>query len=48
MSIVQYWGDKYMENVLKLEKAKRFIAFGCLCLLGPILGKLFGGIVCSQ
>ena len=48
MSVVQYWGDKYMENVLNLEKGKRFIAFGCLCLLGPILGMLFGGIICSQ
>ena len=48
MSVVQYWGDKYMENVLHMKKSERFIAFGCLCILGPILGILVGGIICSK
>ena len=48
ISIVQYWGDQYMEKVLEIEKKKRFVAFACLCLLGPILGTLFGGVVCSN
>ena len=48
IGIVQYWGDQYMEKVLDMEKNQRFIAFVCLCLLGPILGTLFGGIVCSN
>ena len=37
-----------MEKVLEIEKKKRFVAFACLCLLGPILGTLFGGVVCSN
>ena len=48
MAVVQYWGDIYMDKVLNLEEGKRFIAFGSLCLLGPILGMLFGGIVCTK
>ena len=48
MSVVQYWGDKYMEKVLHMEKSERFIAFGCLCILGPIVGILVGGIICSK
>ena len=48
MGIVQYWGDKYMELVLKIDTTIRFILFSTLCLLGPILGILFGGIVCSK
>ena len=48
MSIIQYWGDKYMENVLHMKKSQRFIAFSCLCILGPILGILIGGIICSK
>ena len=48
ISIVQYWGDQYMEKVLEIGKNKRFVAFACLCLLGPILGTLFGGIICSN
>jgi MFS family permease len=48
MGIVQYWGDKYMELVLKIETTLRFILFGGLCLLGPILGIAFGGILTSK
>lgn len=48
MSVVQYWGDKYMEKVLGMNEGNRFIAFSCLCLLGPILGMTFGGILCTK
>ena len=48
MAIVQYWGDKYMELVLEMETTLRFFIFSALCLLGPILGMVFGGIVCSK
>ena len=48
MGIVQYWGDKYMELVLKIDTTIRFILFSALCLLGPILGMIFGGVVCSK
>jgi hypothetical protein len=47
MGIVQYWGDKYMESVLQMEEFSRFLCFGGLCLLGPILGITFGGYVCN-
>ena len=48
MSVVQYWGENYMEKVLKMDTTPRFIAFGSLCLLGPILGMVFGGYICSR
>ena len=48
MGIVQYWGDKYMEIVLKIKTTLRFILFAGLCLLGPILGIVFGGVMCSK
>ena len=48
MGIVQYWGDKYMESVLLMEEFSRFVCFGGLCLLGPILGIGFGGYVCNK
>ena len=48
MSVIQYWGDDYMKQVLKVGNSTRFIAFLCLVLLGPILGILFGGIICSH
>lgn len=48
MSVIQYWGDKYMETVLQMQTTQRFIAFGSLCLLGPIIGMVFGGTVCSK
>ena len=37
-----------MEEVLKMEKQIRFAAFGSLCLLGPIIGIIFGGFVCNK
>ena len=48
MGIVQYWGDKYMEFVLQIKTTLRFILFAGLCLLGPILGIVFGGVICSK
>ena len=48
MGVVQYWGDKYMELVLEMGTTLRFIIFAALCLLGPILGMVFGGVVCSK
>lgn len=48
MGIVQYWGDKYMESVLLMEEFSRFVCFGGLCLLGPIIGIVFGGYVCNK
>jgi MFS family permease len=48
MGVVQYWGDKYMELILKMEANLRFIIFAVLCLLGPILGMIFGGLICSK
>ena len=48
MGIVQYWGEIYMELFLKMDATLRFIIFSLLCLLGPILGMIFGGLVCSK
>lgn len=48
MSIIQFWGDNYMSKVLKMEDAERFIAVGVLCLLGPMVGLVFGGLVTSK
>ena len=48
MGIVQYLGEIYMELVLKMDATLRFIIFSLLCLLGPILGMIFGGLVCSK
>ena len=48
MGIIQFWGDKYMEVVLKMETTLRFVIFALLCLLGPICGMVFGGMVCSK
>ena len=48
MSIIQYWGDNYMDSVLGMSGTVRFFAFSGLCLLGPICGMVFGGLVCSK
>ena len=48
MSVIQYWGDPYMTTVLKMGDTKRFIAVGILCLLGPLLGMVFGGTISTK
>jgi len=48
MSIIQYWGDNYMKKVINMQDSERFIAVGILCLLGPMVGMVFGGLVSSK
>ena len=48
IGVVQFFGDKYMDVVLEIDSSIRFIFFGLLCLLGPTLGMVFGGIICSK
>ena len=48
IGVVQFYGDKYMEIVLEIDKAYRFILFGILCLFGPTTGMVCGGIICSK
>ena len=48
IGVVQFYGDKYMDKVLKINESARFILFALLCLLGPTSGMVFGGIICSK
>ena len=48
IGVVQFYGDKYMNKVLKIDSSIRFILFGLLCLFGPTSGMVFGGVICSK
>ena len=48
IGVVQYFGDKYMKLVLKIDDSTRFILFGLLCLFGPTTGMVVGGIISSK
>ena len=48
LSVIQYWVDQYMDEVMHVRKSTRFISFAILVLLGPILGILIGGIIVSK
>jgi sugar phosphate permease len=45
ITVIQFWGSDYMENVLKVEKATVNIAFIIVCLTAPTLGVILGGII---
>lgn len=47
IQVIQFWGSDYMENVLKIEKARVNVAFIIVCLTAPTLGVLIGGAVTS-
>ena len=46
--VLQYFVSKYMEVVLGIDEAKRFIIYVGLCLFGSIVGMFTGGIICSK
>lgn len=48
IGVVQFYGNKYMEEVLEIGESSRFIIFAVLCLLGPTTGMVFGGVICSK
>ena len=47
ITVIQFWGSNYMENVLKIPKEEVFISFVVLCITGPTAGVIIGGIVTS-
>ena len=48
IGVVQYFGDKYMSEVLQISDSARFILFALLCLFGPTTGMVVGGIITSK
>ena len=48
IGVVQYFGDKYMKLVLKIDDTARFFLFAFLCLFGPTVGMVVGGIISSK
>ena len=48
IGVVQYFGDKYMSEVLQISDSARFILFALLCLYGPTTGMVVGGIITSK
>ena len=48
IGVVQFFGDKYMKLVLDVKETPRFILFALLCLFGPTIGMVCGGIISSK
>ena len=48
IGVVQFYGDKYMEKVLRIGSSVRFVLFALLCLFGPTSGMVFGGIISAK
>lgn len=48
MGSIQFWGADYMLNYLKVTDSNtRMVTFSILCITGPTLGVIIGGIVGS-
>ena len=45
MGVVQYWIDSYMLNVMNIESGYRFIIFCLVCVTGPPIGVVLGGVL---
>ena len=48
LGVIQYYGEAYLRNVLGFEGQALFICYGSLCVLGPISGIIFGGLMTSK
>ena len=48
MRVIQFYADKYMEIVLKIEERIKFILYVVLCMTGPIAGIIICGIIITK
>ena len=48
MRVIQFYADKYMEEVLEIKEKLKFILYIILCMTGPVIGILICGIICSK
>ena len=48
MRVIQFYADKYMELVLDVKDAHKFIYYIVLCLTGPIFGILICAIIITK
>lgn len=48
LAVIQFYGVEYLKIVLKFDAASLFIVYACLCVLGPIGGIIFGGVVTGK
>ena len=46
--VIQFYADKYMEVILKIEENLKFILYIIICMTGPVVGILICGIICSK
>lgn len=45
---ITFWGTDYFEYVMKFPKEQVFTAFLVICITGPILGVVIGGIIVQK
>ena len=48
MRIIQFYADKYMDIVLKIEESRKFIYYIVLCMTGPVLGIIICGLIITK
>ena len=46
--VIQFYADKYMEVVLKINKNLKYFLFIILCLTGPSVGNIISGLICTK
>ena len=47
ITVIQFWGSKYMEKVIMMEQSRVHFTFIIVCLTAPTLGVIIGGILTS-
>lgn len=45
---ITFWGTDYFEYIMKFPKQQVFTAFLIICITGPILGVVVGGIIVQK
>lgn len=47
ITVIQFWGTDYMENVLNIPAKTSSLAYMIVCLTAPTIGVIVGGIIIS-
>ena len=48
MGVIQYWGNNYLKNYMGVENKLSLFIFNVICVSGPTIGVIIGGILTQK
>ena len=48
MGVIQFWGNNYLKNYMSIENKLHLFFFNVICVSGPTIGVIIGGILTQK